>query len=127
MRGDAHQDSSEARVVTARCRAERLAAANEAYEMRGEKLPAPFAERLKRWLATIAKTRLWAAGRHVAVARAWWHGWRGDAWALHALLAAELNTTAAAIQDEFDELSISAHTRDKALGAPPGRPGGGLW
>ena len=78
-------------------------------------LPAVFEARLKRWLAGGTTPRS-GTGPHGGLSPS--HGLGADGGATpgpFTLLAAELGTTAGAIQDDFDELSITTHTRDKAI------------
>ena len=88
-----------------------MTAANEAFE---DDLPAPFEARLKRWTAghsvpgfsssPFPKTGIGGLG-----------GGTTPGVGPYTLIAAELETTPSAIEDDFDKLSITAHTKEKAM------------
>ena len=84
-------------------------AASEAFK--GD-LPAPFEARLKRWLAGSEAVKV---GPGLTPPSGLGGAKGGTTPGPLSLVAAELGTTPASIQDDFDKLSITTHTRDKAI------------
>ena len=89
-----------------------LAAAQEAF---AKDLPKLFEARLKRWLAGSGAAPKSGSGPHGGLSPSHGMSAGGTTPGPFSLLAAELGTTPGAIQDDFDELSITTHTRDKAI------------
>ena len=88
--------------------------AKEAFEADGKEIPSLFLARLKRWLAGDANV---AAGKASPLkpttpgVTAGGGGMPGPV----AIVAAEIGVSPSEIQDDFDALSITSHTKDKAF------------